>query len=48
MTNDARYERSKSAVFEAVSSALVTQASISSRQVDRLHQRLIGAWSPPS
>jgi AcrR family transcriptional regulator len=27
---------------------LVTQAQISSRQVDQLHQRLIGAWSPPS
>jgi AcrR family transcriptional regulator len=27
---------------------LVTQAPITSRQVDHLHQRLIGAWSPPS
>jgi AcrR family transcriptional regulator len=27
---------------------LVTQAQISSRQVDHLHQRLIGAWRPPS
>jgi hypothetical protein len=27
---------------------LVTQAQISSRQVEQLHQRLIGAWSPPS
>ena len=27
---------------------LVTQAQITSRQVEHLHQRLIGAWSPPS
>ena len=27
---------------------LVTQAPITSRQVEHLHQRLIGAWSPPS
>ena len=26
---------------------LVTQAQITSRQVDHLYQRLIGAWSPP-
>ncbi len=26
---------------------LVTQAQITSRQVEHLHQRLIGAWSPP-
>ena len=27
---------------------LVTQSQITSRQVEHLHQRLIGAWSPPS
>jgi len=27
---------------------LVTQRNISARQVTELHQRLIGAWSPPS